>query len=356
VLGELPGAEGRVVREDARHRAMEFLKERYAVGEVDAGRFDTGVADLLAAQTEAELAGVVRSLPPPVALTSMDRRLAKPLEIHSGTGRLRLEGRWQVARQTHVSADLGSVRIDLTEAEFDDHITDLHVYTGWGSITIIVPRRCRGSDHPPQRRSRLAAGTARARAPACPARRDHQHRQSPPSSPRNPGPQEPPTGRLDPLTTSPAAAFTRPAPTDDLRPAAHTDDRMNSAAVAFSLVRTAASGLGRVQRESARSQSAMWQIDCLLIASVGPHTGYGVRRRAVAMVVMIFLVGTLLGLLGGAIVCMRYLRQEMTANVSPKLKLIQLHLDNLEAEVNLALATRVVDLHRNHDEQRPPPN
>ena len=74
------------------------------------------------------------------------------------------------------------------------------------------------------------------------------------------------------------------------------------------------------------------------------------------MVVMIFLVGTLLGLLGGAIVCMRYLRQEMTANVSPKLKLIQLHLDNLEAEVNLALATRVVDLHRNHDEQRPPPN
>ena len=138
--GELPGAEGRVVREDARYRAMEFLKERYAVGEVDAGRFDTGVADLLAAQTEAELAGVVRSLPPPVALTSMDRRLAKPLEIHSGTGRLRLEGRWQVARQTHVSADLGSVRIDLTEAEFDDHITDLHVYTGWGSITTIVPR------------------------------------------------------------------------------------------------------------------------------------------------------------------------------------------------------------------------
>jgi hypothetical protein len=70
---------------------------------------------------------------------------------------------------------------------------------------------------------------------------------------------------------------------------------------------------------------------------------------------MIFLVGTLLGLLGGAIVCMRYLRQEMTANVSPKLKLIQLHLDNLEAEVNLALATRVADLSRNHgDNQRPP--
>jgi len=55
-------------------------------------------------------------------------------------GRLRLDGQWQLARQTHVSADLGNVTIDLTEAEFDEYLTDLHVYSGWGSITIIVPR------------------------------------------------------------------------------------------------------------------------------------------------------------------------------------------------------------------------
>jgi hypothetical protein len=128
------------MREDAQHRATEFLKELYAAGGIDAGRFDTGVAELLAATTDAELAEVIRSLPPPVALTSPDRRLAKPLEIHSGMRRLRLTGRWQVARQTHISADLGSVRIDLTEAEFDDRVVELHVYTGWGSITIIVPR------------------------------------------------------------------------------------------------------------------------------------------------------------------------------------------------------------------------
>jgi Cell wall-active antibiotics response 4TMS YvqF len=55
-------------------------------------------------------------------------------------GRLRLAGQWQAARETRLSADLGSVRIDLTEAQFDDNVIDLHVYTGWGSITIIVPR------------------------------------------------------------------------------------------------------------------------------------------------------------------------------------------------------------------------
>ena len=126
--------------EGAQHRATEFLKELYAAGHIDEGRFDAGVAELLTATSDAEVAEVVRALPAPVALTSPDRRLDRPLEIHSGMRRLRLTGRWQVARETHVSADLGSVRIDLTEAEFDDRVIDLHVYTGWGNITIIVPR------------------------------------------------------------------------------------------------------------------------------------------------------------------------------------------------------------------------
>jgi hypothetical protein len=128
------------VSEDAQHRATEFLKGLYAAGRIDEDRFDNGVAELLAATSDAEVAEVVRALPPPVALTSPDRRLDRPLEIHSGMRRLRLAGRWQVARETHLSADLGSVRIDLTEAEFDDRVIDLHIYTGWGSITIIVPR------------------------------------------------------------------------------------------------------------------------------------------------------------------------------------------------------------------------
>ena len=128
------------MREDARQRATEFVKELYAAGEIDADRLDAGVAGVLSARSEAELAEVVRSLPAPVALTSPQRRLARPLEIHSGLGRLRLAGTWQLAAETHISADLGSISLDLTEAEFDDHVVDLHVYTGCGGITIIVPR------------------------------------------------------------------------------------------------------------------------------------------------------------------------------------------------------------------------
>ena len=121
---------------DAQRRATEFVKDLYAAGDIDAAQLDTSVAGVLAARTEAELAGVMRSLPVPVALTSPDRRLTRPPEIKGGMGRMRLTGRWQIARETHVSADLGSVLIDLTEAEFDDRVVDLHVYTGWGSIPV----------------------------------------------------------------------------------------------------------------------------------------------------------------------------------------------------------------------------
>ena len=129
--------------EDAQQQATEFVKELFAAGGIDARRFDASMTGILAARSEAELAAVVRSLPPPVVRTSADRRLTNPLEIHSGIGRLRLTGRWQVGTQTHVSADLGSITIDFSEAEFDDDVIDLHVYTGWGSITIIVPRGVR---------------------------------------------------------------------------------------------------------------------------------------------------------------------------------------------------------------------
>ena len=87
------------MREDARQRAAEFVKELYAAGAIDADRLDTSAGEVLAARSEIELAGVIRSLPAPVTLTSQERRLARPLEIHSGIGRLRLTGKWQLARR-----------------------------------------------------------------------------------------------------------------------------------------------------------------------------------------------------------------------------------------------------------------
>ena len=59
---------------------------------------------------------------------------------------------------------------------------------------------------------------------------------------------------------------------------------------------------------------------------------------------LIFLVGILLGALIGAMLCVRYLRQEIAGNVGPQLRRIQAQLDALEAEVNLALQVRHAEL------------
>ncbi len=55
---------------------------------------------------------------------------------------------------------------------------------------------------------------------------------------------------------------------------------------------------------------------------------------------LVFLVGALLGALMGGALCVRYLRQEVAANIGPKIQHIQLQLDNIQAELNLAITTR----------------
>lgn len=49
--------------------------------------------------------------------------------------------------------------------------------------------------------------------------------------------------------------------------------------------------------------------------------------------VLIFLSSTLLGLVLGTALCVRYLRQEMTARIGPQLDLVLLKLDNIQYTV-----------------------
>jgi hypothetical protein len=59
---------------------------------------------------------------------------------------------------------------------------------------------------------------------------------------------------------------------------------------------------------------------------------------------LIFLVGALLGVIMGGTVCVRYLRREIAADIGPKLKRVQLQLDNIETQLNLAIMTRYAEL------------
>jgi len=63
------------------------------------------------------------------------------------------------------------------------------------------------------------------------------------------------------------------------------------------------------------------------------------------MNVLIFLIGVLLGLVVGAAVCVRYIRQELTARIAPTMDILQLQLGNLQTTVNVALASWQAGLH-----------
>jgi hypothetical protein len=59
---------------------------------------------------------------------------------------------------------------------------------------------------------------------------------------------------------------------------------------------------------------------------------------------LIFLVGALLGVIMGGTLCVGYLRREIAADIGPKLKRVQLQLDSIETQLNLAIMTRYGDL------------
>ena len=60
---------------------------------------------------------------------------------------------------------------------------------------------------------------------------------------------------------------------------------------------------------------------------------------------LVFFLGILLGVLFGGTLCVAYLRQEIAAGISPKLKRVELQLDTIESQLNLAIMTRHAELH-----------
>lgn len=67
---------------------------------------------------------------------------------------------------------------------------------------------------------------------------------------------------------------------------------------------------------------------------------------------MLILLGVLIGLLIGATVCARYIRQEITASIGPRLRHMELQLDTLRAELNLATEARLAALNRRIDQEQ----
>jgi hypothetical protein len=137
---ELPADPELPISEEVRQRGIELAQELHAVGKLGLDQFHLALDRLLAVRTEPDFVAVIRSLPPPVEFTPPALRRQEPFEISVGMSEVRLEGRWQVGRATKISTGMGSVTIDLTQAEFDEWDVEIVVHTGMGEITVIAPR------------------------------------------------------------------------------------------------------------------------------------------------------------------------------------------------------------------------
>jgi len=75
------------------------------------------------------------------------------------------------------------------------------------------------------------------------------------------------------------------------------------------------------------------------------------------MIVLIFLVGSLFGTLVGALLCVRFVRQEVTGDLSPKLRQIQGQLNTIEAELTYVVSSRYAEFNAqlSNDPRRPSP-
>jgi hypothetical protein len=97
----------------------------------------------------------------------------------------------------------------------------------------------------------------------------------------------------------------------------------------------------------ANRQNDTWQIAGSGLTSIDQRLSFCYGRNALGRQVggkVLFLIGLLVGTIAGCLICIRYLRREIAADIGPRLRRIQLQLDNLETAVNLGTVTRYADL------------
>ena len=127
---------------DVRERAIGALRLGLTTGRMSLTQFEAAMDTAMRATREAELVELVRTVAPPVRITSRERRLTEPLSITTpGLFQdIRLRGNWQVPRELRIQTGPSKIILDLTEAEFDDWNVDIRAQTGFGDVIVIVPR------------------------------------------------------------------------------------------------------------------------------------------------------------------------------------------------------------------------
>ncbi|MER7461915.1 DUF1707 domain-containing protein [Streptomyces sp. NPDC097981] len=148
-----PGAAPSALRaSDAdRDRIAQILSDALAEGRLTADEHSDRLDSLYAVKTVGELEVLVRDLPGPGGVPTAPAYPQAPaapapagpgaapetvVAVCSSAAR---KGRWRPGAHTRVVSVLGDVSIDLTEAVFEQQVTEINVTSVLGNVEILVP-------------------------------------------------------------------------------------------------------------------------------------------------------------------------------------------------------------------------
>lgn len=136
------------VTEADRERAIELLSQAFASDRLEMDELDRRLAGVYRARNWADLdrllvdpADPSHSLEPGNSAPRVARGDAVPsrgvaVGIMGGFDR---SGPWVVPRQMRITALMGGVSLDLTQARISEGVTRLEIFALWGGVEIIVP-------------------------------------------------------------------------------------------------------------------------------------------------------------------------------------------------------------------------
>ncbi|HEU0237870.1 MAG TPA: DUF1707 domain-containing protein [Micromonosporaceae bacterium] len=117
------------------------LNEATSEGRLTLEEFSDRASAALAARTQADLDTLVADLPATHAhvATYVSPAVARVAQI-TPVGSVKRSGRWRIDRDMEIGAIVGSVKLDLRQAEVAASVVDMHVRVTLGSVKIWIPR------------------------------------------------------------------------------------------------------------------------------------------------------------------------------------------------------------------------
>ncbi|WP_427892533.1 DUF1707 SHOCT-like domain-containing protein [Kribbella sp. GL6] len=115
-----------------RNAAVERVQAAYTGGYLTHGEMEQQLDEVLSARTRFDLELAVAALPAlPAGSTST---------INAASGRIVRRGGWRLPRYLKVVSMYGRVRLDLSQAQFEDGAVDIDLNVMHGGVKITLPR------------------------------------------------------------------------------------------------------------------------------------------------------------------------------------------------------------------------